>query len=118
MKPDTSKSMLTISMGFLVLYLIFLWQWAIIVSLLVGVIGITSDYLSKKIEWLWMKIGDLLGLVVPKILLTIVFFLFLFPIALLYRIFNKDTLMLSSKYNSYFIDVKKEFDKKSLEKTW
>ncbi|HSP89029.1 MAG TPA: hypothetical protein VLN45_12910 [Ignavibacteriaceae bacterium] len=118
MKSDTSKSMLIISMGFLVLYLIFLWQWAIVVSLLVGIIGITSSYLSKKIEWFWMKVGDLLGLVVPKILLTLLFFLFLFPISILCRIFNKDTLMLSNKYNSYFIDVKKEFDKKSLEKTW
>lgn len=118
MKSDTSKSVLTISMGFLLLYLIFLWQWAIVVSLSVGIIGIISPYLSKKIEWLWMKLADVLGMVVPKILLTLVFYLFLFPIALLYRIFNKDTLMLSNKYNSYFIDVKKEFDKKSLEKTW
>lgn len=118
MKSDTSKSMLTISMGFLTLHLIFLWKWAIIISLLIGIIGITSPFLSNKIEWVWMKLADLLGLIVPKILLTLVFFLFLFPIALLYRIFNKDTLMLSKKYNSYFIDVKKEMDKKSFERTW
>jgi len=118
MKSDTSKSMLTISMGFLVLYLIFLWKWAIIVSLSIGIIGITSAFLSKKIEWIWMKLADLLGMIVPKILLTIVYYFFLFPIAFLYRIFNKDTLMLSKKYNSYFIDVNREMNKKSFEKIW
>jgi len=119
MKTDSSKStILIISMGFLIFYLVFAWQWAVSVSLIVGVVGIISSYLSKKIEWVWMKLGDLLGLIMPKIILTIVFYLFLFPIALLYRIFNKDTLMLSKKYNSYFIDVKKEIDKKSFENTW
>jgi len=118
MKADTSKTMLTISMGFLALHLIFLWKWAIIVSLIVGIIGITSPFLSIKIEWIWMKLAYVLGLIIPKIMFTLVFYLFLFPLALLYRIFNKDTLMLSKKYKSYFIDVKKEIDKKSFEKTW
>jgi len=118
-KMDTSKStILVISMGFLILHLAFSWQWAIVVSLVVGVIGIVSSYLSSKIEWAWMKLAQLLGYIVPNILLTIVFFLFLFPISLLSKLFTKDPLMLSNKYSSYFIDVNKEMNKKSFEKTW
>jgi ABC-type multidrug transport system fused ATPase/permease subunit len=119
MKPDNSKStILVISTGFLVLYFIFSWEWAIIVSLIIGVTGILSSFLSRKIEWLWMKLSKLLGYIVPNILLSIIFYFFLFPISVLFRLFNKDPLMLSKKYNSFFIDVNRKTDKKSFEKMW
>ena len=119
MKTDTSKStILIISMGFLMLYLVFTWQWAVIVSLIVGAVGIISSYLSKKIEWGWMKLAKIMGYIIPNILLSIVFFLFLFPISLLSKLFRKDPLMLSEKYKTYFIDINKEMDKQSFEKIW
>jgi hypothetical protein len=119
MEKDTSKStILVITIGFLALHLAFSWYWAAIVSLIVGIIGIVSSYLSAKIHWAWMKLSKLLSYIIPNILLSIVFFLFLFPISLLSKLFNKDQLMLSNKYDSYFIDVNKEMDKKSFEKMW
>lgn len=119
MKKDTDKAtMLVISTGFLIVYTIFSWQWALIVSLSAGVIGIVSGYLSTKIEWLWMKLTKILGYIVPNILLSIVFYFFLFPIALLSRLFRKDPLMLSGKYHTYFVEINKEPDKKSFEKIW
>ncbi len=119
MKTDTSKStILIISMGFLILYLVFFWQWAVIVSVTVGIVGITSSYLSKKIEWGWMKLAKYMGYIIPNILLSILFFLFLFPISLLSKLFSKDPLMLSEKYKTYFVDINKEMDKKSFEKIW
>lgn len=119
MKIDTSKStILVISMGFLVLHLLFSWKWAVIISLVVGVIGITSPYLSGKIELIWMKFAKILGYIIPNVLLSIVYYLFLFPISALSKIFNKDPLMLSRKYPTYFIDIKTEIDKKSFEKIW
>ena len=53
MKTDSPKStMPVISTGFLHLYFIFSWHWAIIVSLVVEFIRIASPFLGKKIEWL------------------------------------------------------------------
>lgn len=119
MKTDTSKAtILVISMGFLVIYFAFAWHWAVMVSLAVGCIGVLSTYLSKKIEWVWMKIAQLLGYIIPNILLTIIFFFFLYPISLVSKLFSKDPLMLSNQYKTYFIDINKEIDKKSFEKTW
>jgi len=105
-------------MGFLILYLVFSWQWAVIVSVTVGVVGILSSYLSKKIEWGWMKLAKFMGYLIPNILLSIVFFLILFPISLFSKLFRKDPLMLSEKYQTYFIDINKEMDRQSFEKIW
>jgi len=119
-KTDTSKStILVICMGFLVLFLLFKWKWALYTSLGVGVVSLASSFMSRKIEWVWMKLSEILGYIVPNILLTLIFFLFLFPISLLAKLFNKDNLMLSKKYKSYFIDTSdREMDVKSFEKTW
>ena len=118
-KADASKStVLVICMGFLAVYLVFHVKWALYTSLGVGVLAIASSYLSQKIEWAWNKLSLVLGYIVPNILLSAVFFLFLLPISLISKLFSKDKLMLSGKYNSYFVDVNKEMDKASFEKTW
>ena len=89
MKEDKTKStILVISMGFLILHIAFAWQWAVFVSLIVGLIGIVSSRFSKRIEWVWMKFAKLLGYIVPNILLSIIFFLVLTPISFLFRLFN------------------------------
>lgn len=119
MKKDTAKStILVISMGFLFLYLVFSWQWSVYVSLIVGITGIISDKLSKIIEKGWMGLSRILSYIIPSILVGIVFFLVLFPISLISKLFTKDPLMLSNKYSSYFINVNKEFSKSSFEKIW
>lgn len=119
MKKDTSKStMLVISMGFLVIYLLFAWQWAVTVSLVVGLLGIVSSTLSSIIEGAWLKLARILSYIIPSVLLTIIFYLILFPLSLISKLFTKDPLMLSNKYNTYFVNIEKSFDKRSLEKIW
>lgn len=119
MKKDTSTStMLVISMGFLILYLIFSWQWAVIISLIVGLLGIVSVSVSRLIEKGWMRLADILSYIIPSILLGMVFYLILFPISLFSKLFTKDPLMLSKRYDSYFVNIDKKLDKKSFEKVW
>jgi hypothetical protein len=118
-KKDTSRTtILIISMGFLLLFILFSWRWALYISFIVGIIGVFSQVISSKIEWGWMKMSIFLGYIIPNILLTLVFFLFLFPISLLYKLSRKDPLMLSRNYKTYFISIDKVPDKKDLEKTW
>lgn len=117
-KENAKSTMLVISTGFLALHLIYSWQWAIFVSLAAGIIGIVSPFLSRKIAWAWMKLAKLLGYLVPNILLGIVFFLILFPISLLSKLFKKDPLMLANSYESYFIKIERESEKQDFEKIW
>jgi hypothetical protein len=119
MKSDTSKTtMLTISMGFLIVHLVSSWQWAIIVALAVGIIGILSDTLSARIEIVWMKLAKFLSYVIPTILLGIVFYCVLLPFSLMSKLFVKDPLMLSGDYPSYFVPANREMQKQDFEKPW
>lgn len=118
-KTNPVKTVLTISVGFTVLYLMTKWDWTIMTALVVGLAGVFSTYLSQKIDFIWMKLSRLLSLIVPNILLTIIFYLLLFPIALLSRIFGqKDPLNLKNTKDSYFKNNDRQLDKASFEKLW
>lgn len=118
-KKDPTKTVLTISAGLIVLYLITKWDWTIPAALAVGLAGIFSHYLSRIIDSLWMNLCLLLNLIMSNILLSIIFLLFLFPIALLSRLFGKnDPLNLKNKTDSNFKNSNKKFDKISFEKPW
>lgn len=119
MKKNLSQStILVISMGFLMLYLVFTWKWTLIASFVIGVVGIVSSTLSRLIEKGWMKLSHLLSYIIPSILLGIVFYFILFPISLISRLFTRDPLMLSNTRETYFVSIDKVIDKKDFEKTW
>lgn len=118
-KTDNSKStILVICMGFLLIGMALHQKWALYTSLGVGALSIASSFLSQKIAWAWDKLSMVLGYIMPNVLLSIIFFLFLLPISLISKLFHKDKLMLSGKYNSYFLDVNRTVDPQSFEKTW
>ena len=118
-QTDTVKTVLTIAMSFLVLYIIKGFNWSLYAALGIGLTGIFSTYLSEKIALIWMKIAWLLSLIVPKILLAGVFYGVLFPLALLSRLFGKnDPLQLKNKNATMWINRYKTFDKADFEKSW
>lgn len=119
LSTDPIKTVLTISTGFVLIYLITGWNWAIFVSMVVGLSGIFSTFLSRKIDFIWMKLAWILGLIIPNLLLGIIFYLFLFPISVLSRLFGrKDPLYLKNRPNSMFITCDKDFTKESFENPW
>ena len=118
-KSNPVKTVLVITVGMLIVYIITKWQWSFYTALVIGILGVTSDYFSKKIDYLWMKLTWLLSLFVPNILLSIVFYLFLTPIALISRVFGeKDQLGLKNNQESIFKNTNKKFDSKSFENPW
>jgi hypothetical protein len=118
-KSEPVKTVLTISTGFIVVFLITKLQWAIWFSLVVGGAGVFSTFLSKRIDFLWMKLTHLLSFVVPNIILSIVFYVFLVPISMLSKFLRKnDPLILKNRMESTFITTNKAFTKESFEKPW
>lgn len=114
-----SKTVLTIVVGFLIIYAITAVQWALWIAIGIGVLGLLSSFIALKIQELWMGLSRLLSHIVPPVILTVIFFVILFPIALLSRLFGeKDPLQLKKSKTSLFKTVDKSFTKASFEKTW
>jgi hypothetical protein len=120
------ETMLAITLGLLVIFYLSQrknfaplngTEWLLPVSVLICAIGLFSNYLSEKIHWLWMKIAHIMGSIMSKILLGAIFYLFLFPLALISRLFKKtDSLQLKkSTGNSYYTNRNFTYSPKDFE---
>ena len=87
-------------------------------AIVFGVIGLFFDTIAGWITKAWYKLAEMMGFVMSKVLLSIVFFAVLFPIAMLYRLFNKDSLQLKRSDDTYWVKRAHTFTKKDLENTW
>ena len=67
-------------------------SWTIWVGFLGLIFGLISPNLLKLPYKAWMKLGYLLGWVNSRIILGIIFFVILLPIAILMRLFGYDPL--------------------------
>ncbi len=113
------ETCLVIMTGLVALWFVYNIQGFLIAAIVIGIIGAFFNSIAHWINWLWYKLAELLGAVSSRVLLSIVFFLFLFPIALIYRLFNKDTLQLKKKENgSYWTSRSKVYEKKDLADMW
>ncbi|MBL1280009.1 MAG: hypothetical protein COA33_007045 [Fluviicola sp.] len=118
-KSNPSKTVLTIVVGFIGVYFLTKMKWPLTIATVIGLTGVLSSYLSEKIDWLWMKIGWVLSFIVPNIILTIIFFFFLFPISILYRIFRKeDPFKIKRQNESLYVSEQKVFEKESFERMY
>ncbi len=117
-KEKALETCLVITTGFLLLYFVFQVKILLIIAFITGFTGIFIKPLAKLIAWLWHKMGDLMGLVISKIVLAVIFFFFLLPVALVYRLIKKDTLMLKNKYNSFWTIRNYKYSKKDMENVW
>ncbi|MBN7817553.1 hypothetical protein [Algoriphagus pacificus] len=118
-KSNPTQTVLVITVGFLILYLVFKHNAFLIISLSIGSIGILSTFLSQKIEWVWFKLTHILSLIVPNILLGLIFYLFLTPIAFFANLSGKkDTLQIKKPGDTAFVTVNKKYKPEDLEKPW
>lgn len=123
---DRYKTILVIVTGFLVIaWVLFVKEYTYAATLLakiavgIGLISIFIPLAAKGIEWIWLKIAHVLGWINSKILLSIIFFLFLLPIAILSRLFTKDPLKLKGReLKSLFTDRNHLYTKEDLENIW
>lgn len=119
MKTASEKeTIITIMVGCIVLFIIFSSSVFWIVALTVGLAGIASDKLTHWIHLAWFKLADILGFIMSKIILGILFIAVLLPVATLAKLFRKDIMMMKKNYPSYFVDRNITYEPKDLENPW
>ena len=78
--------------------------WAIIIAVIFLTLGLINSRILTPLNILWFKFGIFLGKIVSPIVMGVIFFFVVTPIAILMRIIKKDLLNL--KFNnkeSYWI---------------
>jgi hypothetical protein len=68
--------------------------WALAVAGVLALVALVRPKLLARINWLWTKLGLLLGKVVSPIALGILFYAVLTPLAVVMRLRGKDPLRL------------------------
>ena len=79
--------------------------WSLIISIIFLFLGLLNSNLLSPLNKLWFKFGLLLGKIISPIIMVIIFFLVVTPIAVIMRLLKKDLLNLKFKENNtYWID--------------
>jgi len=123
MKKDEGKiyqSILVIVIGFAVLSLVFKIKMLLTIGLLLGILSLASFTLAGWINYGWNKLAQGLGWINSKILISVVFYVFLFPISALSKIKHKDVLKRRKQTQaaSYFTDRSHQYVPKDFENLW
>jgi hypothetical protein len=86
---------------------------------ILGIIGLFVPVLAEKIHWLWMKLAEGIGYVMSKVILTIIFFIFLIPLAFAARLTRKNNhIKMKKDKTTYFKERNFTYTKESLENIW
>lgn len=122
---DTYKNILVIVCGFLVLAFVFLYKGYVVrgqlflgISLSIGIASLLFPILAQWIVTAWFKLAEVMGWFSSRIILSIVFYLFLFPIATLASLFTKDPLALKKHSGNLFVERNHKYISKDLEFPW
>ena len=79
--------------------------WSVLISLLFLILGIINSKILTPLNKVWFKFGIFLGKLISPVVMGIIFFLVVTPIAFLMRMLNKDLLNLKfNKKSSYWIE--------------
>jgi len=109
---------LSIVLFMLIIYFISKNPIFIIIGFSIGLLSLLSDTVSYYISWVWKQILRVVGFINAHLLLGLVFFVVLFPISILYRLSNRDSLNLKPGKKSYYEDRDHRFTAKDIENPW
>jgi hypothetical protein len=116
---DRYKTILVIVTGLLILAKIFDLPVLLTIAIVIGVVTIFIQAAAKGIEWLWFKLALALGWINSRILLSVIFFGVLVPMAWFSRWFTGDSLNLKRNHAaSVFHTRNYRYSKKDLENIW
>lgn len=123
MKRVTDKQCIDTGMAIvLILLLIAFWRGSSCMVKLAIPILVLNMIIPKIFYYpsiVWFRFSEVLGNLVSKIVLTLIYLIVVIPIAIIRRFFGKDTLRLKSfskkNTDSYFLDRNHIFSGKDLE---
>ena len=119
MKPKIGSNRSFGIVFFIVFLIISLWPllnsneiriWSLIVSIIFLTLGLINSKALTPLNKLWFKFGIFLGNIISPIVMGIIYFAVVTPIALLLKIINKDVLSLKKTKNGSYWKNKEKYN--------
>ncbi len=118
-KQKNQETVLAIVLGLLVFWYFTRINLLVYISLVLVIIGLLIQPLAGWITWFWMKLSHVMGWVMSKVILSVIFYLFLFPIAALSRLFKPDLLHLKKGNKaSHYTERNHKYVSEDLDNPW
>ncbi len=74
-------------------------------GVIMGLVAVFAPTLLTPLNKIWMKLGEIMGKIVNPLVLGIIFFVLISPVALFTRLFGRDELRLKKlNIGSYWVD--------------
>lgn len=115
------ETILTISLGLIVLFFISKSEYILWLSFAIGVFGLLSHKGSYWVCYSWLKFGEIAGAITSKVILSAIFFLVLAPVAFLSKIAHKRARFFQpfkKNSKSYYHTRNHRYISKDLENPW
>ncbi len=106
--------------GFLLIGLVkyfWIWDWLferneklglifILIGIVGGAIGLTGTKLALPLYWVWMGIAFVLGNIMSRVVITLIYYGVITPISVVARLLGRDKLQLKKRsVQSYWQDI-------------
>ena len=79
--------------------------WSLIIALIFLILGSVNSKFLTPLNKIWFKFGIILGKIVSPLIMAIIFFFVVTPIAILMKLLKKDLLNLKyNKNESYWVE--------------
>lgn len=120
---DTRKNhvetLLVIVTGLLVIYLFKHNIYIVYSAIALAALGIFFPIVAEWVHKGWMLLAKVLGWINSRILLSILFYVFLTPLAFFSKLFGNNALQLKRKQGeSYYTERNQLYKPEDLEKLW
>ena len=118
MKPKIGSNRSFGIVFFIVFLIISVWPllnsneiriWSLIVSIIFLTLGLINSKALTPLNKVWFKFGIFLGNIISPIVMGIIYFAVVTPIALLLKVINKDVLSLKKTKNSSYWKNKEKY---------
>ena len=117
MKPKIGSNRSFGVVFFIVFLIISFWPllngndiriWSLVISIIFLILVLINSKILTPLNKLWFKFGIFLGNIISPIVMGVIYFIVVTPIALILKVFNKDVLNLKkTKNSSYWINKEK-----------
>jgi hypothetical protein len=89
-KIEVVETISVLALAALVFHFVWEVKWLIWIATGLLVLTLKPNPLANLIARLWLKLSEHIGNFMSKVILSLVFFLLLTPLAVLYRLFNRE----------------------------